>query len=529
MTEPPTPQPLVEAEGLTKRFDGALALDEVDLAIRPGEVHGLLGENGSGKSTLIKILAGYHSVDGGRLRVRGMDVGLPLGPGVSRMLGLEFVHQDLGLIESLSVVENLRIAAMGDRRLRISWRDERRRASQVFERYGFELDPRATVAEIRPVQRAQLAIARAVEGMPGGNHGQPGQGGLLVLDEPTVFLPRDEVTHLFALVREIVASGSSVLFVSHDIDEVCTITDRVTVLRDGRRVGTVVTAETDDQRLVEMIIGRRLGTMPAATPTRPSSPGSFARVSGLRGGQLDGVNLTVGAGEVLGLTGLLGSGFEDVVYFLFGAQTPEAGQIELAGNTHDLVAMKPKQAMQAGMALIPGDRQNDGSVPTLSVTDNVMMPVLDEHMSKFGLQRRAMVRGTASLMEQYDVRPRDPRLPYSTLSGGNQQKALIAKWLQTGPSLLLVHEPTQGVDVGARQQIFNVLRQSAAGGRAVICASADHEQLATICDRVLVLGRGRVVSELEGDDVSKDRITEQCFSSSALAEALSPALVPQTN
>ena len=517
----------LELNGRTKPFSGGLALAAVHLAIAAGEVHGLLGENGSGKSTLIKVLAGFYGVDGGCLRVNGHEVALPLAADSPRRLGLEFVHQDLGLIESLSVVENLNAADMAKRRWRISWSEERRKAREVFDRYGIDLDPAAAVADVRPVQRAQLAIARAMEGMRASRErdGETRTSGLLVLDEPTVFLPREEVDQLFALMRGVAASGASVLFVSHDIDEVLRVTDRATVLRDGRLVDTVVTSETSHGDLIEQIIGRRLAAHvpPALLGDTTQGAPVLARVRGLSSDPLVDVDLDVHAGEVLGVTGLLGAGFEHLPYLLCGAVAPDTGQLVLDGTEHDLRKLTSWRATPAGIVLIPADRKNDGAVQDLSVTDNVTMPVLDRFGRKTRLDRRAMTATTAALLDQYDVRPRDPSLPISALSGGNQQKALIAKWLQTEPRLLLLHEPTQGVDIGARGQIWDVVRASADAGRSVVCASADHEQLAALCDRVLVFARGRVIAELSGADVTKDRITERCLSSVTLADAAESA------
>ncbi len=508
--------PALSLRGVSKHFGGAQALLKADLTIRAGEVHGLLGENGSGKSTLIKILAGFHEPDSGELEFAGRTVPLPLPPGRFRELGIGFVHQDLALIPTLTVVENLRtglIARSGSLRS-ISWRGEARRASAVFERYGLALDPTATVADLRPVDRALLAIVRAIEDVRGEHEGP----GILVLDEPTVFLPRSEVEHLFSLVREIAASGGSVLFVSHDLSEVGDITDRVTVLRDGRVVGTAVTAETDESRLVEMIIGRRLSAFAGAHRDH-AGEAPVASVTGLAGPGIEDASLSVAEGEVLGLTGLAGSGFEAVPYLLTGAWTASAGRLRLDGDDHDLTRMTPGRALRARIALIPGDRQRDGAVGSLSVTDNLTLPRLPRFRAHGTLGRGRMHRLTAEAMERFDVRPPAPRADYGSFSGGNQQKALLAKWLDTSPRLLLVHEPTQGVDIGARQQIFATIRAVADRGACMVLASSDHEQLAQICDRVLVFGRGRIVSELRGDDVVKDRITEQCY---AVAEAGSP-------
>jgi ribose transport system ATP-binding protein len=501
--------------GLRKSFGGVQALKGVDLTIRRGEVHGLVGENGSGKSTLIKTLAGYHAPDAGRLEVNGEPVPLPLAPGGYRAFGFEFVHQDLGLVESLSVVENLFVGeiATSDRRWHISWRALRLQARELFERYGLDLDPAAKIADLAPVEKALVAILRAIEAVRRrAELASDDHTGLLVLDEPTVFLPRTGVEELFTFVREITTTGVSVLFVSHHLDEVREVTDRVTVLRDGERVGTVDTARVSEPELVKMIIGRDLGAQ-AAGRHRQRSGGELAQVRDLTGDYLDGVSLDLREGEVLGLTGLVGSGFEEAPYLLFGAHRAQRGTLALDGRTHVIAELTPERAMDLGMALVPADRQRDASLPTLSIADNVTMLMLAKLTSGGRLHRRQMEAEARSLMDRFDIRPPDPRPVLSSLSGGNQQKVVLAKWFVTGPRVLLLHEPTQGVDVGAREQIFGLVAEAAARGMAVICASADYEQLEAICSRVLVIGRGRVVSDLEGAEITRDRIAEQCYQS----------------
>jgi ribose transport system ATP-binding protein len=512
-------QPVVALRNISKTFGGVRALHDVDLTIRRGEVHGLLGENGSGKSTLIKILSGFHAADGGgELEINGRPVSLPLHPGQFRSLGMSFVHQDLGLVRSLSVLENLLVGDLtSQRRWRLSWARERRRAQETFKAFGLELDPRAKVADLRPTDRALLAIVRAVEEIRAHTADDGSQHGLLVLDEPTVFLPASDRDQLFAIVREIAATRASILFVSHDLDEILEITDRVTVLRDGKVRGTVDTAQVSNDALVEMIVGRRLQAL--SIEREQAKPRQAISISGLTGRYARDVSLMVREGEVLGLTGLLGSGFEEIPYYLFGARSAAAGRVEVEGKSYDLRGMSPSRALDAGIALIPADRQRDGSVGSLSVGDNVTVPVLHKYRSRVGLNRGRMQRDARKLLEQFDVRPPDPRLKYGSLSGGNQQKAMLAKWLQTKPSLLLLHEPTQGVDVGARQQIFQLTRKAAADGTAVVCVSTDYEQLAAVCDRVVVFGRGRVARELTGDQLTKERIAEQCY---RVAESQSP-------
>jgi ribose transport system ATP-binding protein len=463
--------PAVSLRHISKSFGGVRALDDAHLDVSPGEVHGLLGENGSGKSTMIKVLAGYHAPDpGGELEVGGQEVRLPLASGEARRRGLAFVHQDLGLIPSLSVLENLRLTDLAARRGRISWSAERRRADDTFARYGVDIDPRGAVADLRPLERALLAIVRAMEDLGA-------ESTALVLDEPTAFLPAAETERLFTLVRSIARAGTSVVFVSHDLGEIRAITDRVTILRDGRTVGTVETNATATEELTAMILGGR----PAPRKTQPLRGASAETVVSFVGP----VSFALGRGEVLGLTGLAGSGFEDLLYDLFGAGPGKSGTLTLAGVPYDLRAMTPERALKAGVVLVPGDRHREGAVPSLPVSDNVMLPALERFRARLALRRHRMTAAAAELLHRFGVLPAEPRLLYEELSGGNQQKALLAKWLQLRPALLLLDEPTRGVDVGARPQIWSLIRAATAAGAAVICASSDSEELDTLCDRVL--------------------------------------------
>lgn len=510
----------LQASHLSKKFDGVLVLDDVSMSIEAGEIHGLLGENGSGKSTLIKILAGYYAPESdGELYVAGAKVRLPLRPGQPQELGMAFVHQDLALIPSLSVVENLRVGELASSQWKwhISWRKERHRAAQTFSSYGVRLDPAEKVGNLSQVQRALLAIVRAVETMRQHRGDANAAHGLLVLDEPTVFLPKEGKDQLFELVRDIVTQGDSVLFVSHILDEVLELTDRVTVLRDGRLQGTVDTHTVTEQSLVKMIIGRELESLRASHDERPPLD-LMLRVSELTGGALDHVSLDLHRGEVLGLTGLIGSGFEEVPYFVVGARQADYGTLEFENCEYDLRTLRPGAALKLGLALVPANRQRDGSVGSLTVCDNIMLQVLAQYYRSLRLNRTEMLRDSRGLLDQFDVRPREPLIAYSSLSGGNQQKALMAKWLQVNPSVLVLHEPTQGVDVGARQQIFEMIRGVADSGTTVLCASADHEQLESICHRVLIFGRGKVMQQLVGNEITKDRLTEQSFNSMTLAE-----------
>ena len=322
--------PAVAARRISKRFGGVQALDEVSIVVQRGEVHGLLGENGSGKSTLVNVLAGYHAPQpGGELEIDGRTVDLPLRPAQVGERGLAFVHQDLGLIPSLSVTENVRIAELAAASSPfISWARERRLAQAVLDQLGLEIDPAAIVADLPLVQRAQVAIARAVGELTARGTGE--SGGLLVLDEAAAYLPRSERHHLFALVREIAAAGTAVLFVSHDLDEALAITDRITVLREGRNVATVDTRDVDAGRLIELIVGVAPGSA-AAAPTipAPSATAVGATITGLSGAVVRDVSFAIGAGEVVGLTGLVGSGFEEIPYLVYGALPARGGRLAL--------------------------------------------------------------------------------------------------------------------------------------------------------------------------------------------------------
>jgi ribose transport system ATP-binding protein len=512
---------VVEIRNLDKRFAGVHALRGVNLTVESGEIHGLLGQNGSGKSTLIKVLAGFHEPDeGASLKIGGAEVSLPLAPGEFQQLGLRFVHQDLGLIPSLSVLENLNISRWSTGSdWRISWRQARANARELFERFGLELDPRVSVGDLRPVHRALLAIVRAISTMPAGEHVR---SSLLVLDEPTVFLTEDDTALLFDLTRRIAKSGAGVLFVSHDLDEVLELTDRVTVLRDGAAVATVITKDASVGQLIETIVGRRVEvTSHRASTSAEHAVKPAVVVENASGGLVRDATFSINPGEVLGVTGLSGAGFEDLPYLLFGVGIASAGTLTVGAQTLVLDHLTSPRALQAGIALVPADRQRDGAILSLSVLDNVSMQVLDGASAGLHLRRSQLRTRSARALRDFDVRPPNPDLNCGSLSGGNQQKVLMAKWLQTKPALLIVHEPTQGVDIGAREEIYRVLRQAADDGMAILCASTDHEQLATLCDRVAVFRQGRIATQLTGDRLTKQAISQECYASTNGSEGTS--------
>lgn len=522
----------LELTNISKQFGATRALDGVDLTVAHGEVHALLGENGSGKSTLIKVLAGVHEPEpGGSLVIDGRPAPLPMPAGAYHERGLSFVHQDLGLARPLTVLENLVGAAARSEysRFHVNWRREAGLAREMLQRYGVDIDPRAIVNELPPVGQALVAIARAAEELRDFRERTGATSSVLVLDEPTVFLPEEELEFLFDLIRQIVEQGSSVIFISHDLPAVRTIADRVTVLRDGRVVANASMADVSDDEIVEYIVGpaksRELhqhgGSFHVERPVDRSAPPKLV-VRDLRGERLRHLDLDVAPGEVVGLAGLLGSGAEEVPYLLFGAQRAAAGTATIGERSVDLTRHQPAAAVQLGFSFIPADRNRDGIAREIEVDRNMLALVL-RRFSQGGRLRNRRLRSTADQRAvDFDVRPQRTDLLIGNLSGGNAQKVVLAKWLETEPDVLLLHEPTQGVDVAARAQIYRKILDAAdARGMGVVWVSSDFEELATTCDRIVVMNNGVATSQMVGDEIDPEAITARVFAGQHDAESAS--------
>ena len=501
-------RPALRLSGVSKHFGATRALVDVAIEVRAGEIRGLVGRNGSGKSTLIKILSGYHEPGPGAvLEVAGKPVELPLRPGAGRELGLAFVHQDLGLLPGRSVLENLRAGRYSSTWYgRVPWKDERNRAGEALARFGVEIDLDARVADLRLVDRATVAIVRGLMDLEA-----TGGAGVLVLDEATAYLPRDGVERLFLVVRSIAAQGMAVLFVSHRLDEVLRLTETVSVIRDGALVGTVETASATEERLIEMILGTQMEDYYPEPPSRRSND-TLISVEGMTGAIVRNVAVSIHRGEVLGLTGIAGSGYEEIPYLLFGAKVASFGTLRTVdASVVELASLRPALATEFGMALLPADRQHASGVPGISITHNVSLPILRRYWRGGRLRGREEQTAARRMIADYDLRLPSPRARLGQLSGGNQQKALLAKWLQRSPQILLLDEPTQGVDVGAKKDIFKRLEAVAEGGAAILIASTEYEDLAHICHRVLVFRDGVVAAELTGADLTEERIIERCY------------------
>jgi ribose transport system ATP-binding protein len=496
-----TAPPAVLALRISKRYPGTLALDGVDFEVRPGEIHALVGGNGSGKSTLIKILSGVVPAEpGGMIEIGPNPV--PTGEWTAehaRHAGVHVVHQDLGVFPDLSVMENLTIGRGYDSRLGvvIRWHAVRSRAEKSIRQFGIDARPTTPLRGLSQSNRTLVAIARALQDEV---EGQP--RGLLILDEPTASLPDDEAKALLSTMRRYADEGQAILFVSHRLDEVLQNSDRVTAFRDGRVVGTWATAEMDNDMLVEAIVGT---TLDRAFPDAPSpdTPGTSTAADvprlalrGVAAGPLNGVDLEVGPGEVVGVAGLLGSGRSSLLRAVFGALPIEAGSILIDGR--EVAFRHSGDAVRAGVAYVPENRMGDACFPDLPVHTNISMAAIRRYWSGWRLNHRRERSTARDLMATFRVKAPSERVTIASLSGGNQQKVIMARWLGNGPSLLLLDEPTQGVDVGARAEIHELIRQAAQRGAAVLLVASDPEELAHAADRVVVLGSGRIAATLRG-------------------------------
>jgi ribose transport system ATP-binding protein len=482
----------------SKIFGGQVALDHVSLDVAPGEVRALVGQNGCGKSTLIKILAGFHEPEPGtEVTVDGTPLTF-VDPKSSEAIGLRFVHQDLGLVSNLDAVDNMAIGqgyVTGITRT-INWKSERAAAREALAALGYDINVRAPVATLAMSERTAVAIARAMS-----TRGSATK--MLILDEPTANLPGAEAQRLYALVRRVADSGVAVLFVSHHFDEVFEMADSVTVLRDGKHVITRPVEGLNEEELIELVVGRKLEGHLTDADAREHGE-SILEMQGVAGAAVHGLDLTVHAGEVVGIAGITGSGREEVAALVFGGH-PRGGEVLLKGEP--LPQCRPDISIERGIALVPAERHANASLMDHTLRENITIVNPGLHMN-LGFLRRTSERSDVNVwLDRLDVRPRNSEFTMAQLSGGNQQKVVIARWLRQEPKVLILDEPTQGVDVGAKADIHRLIDEAAAQGTAVLVASTDHEELVRVCDRVIIMRRGKAVDVLRGPTLTNDGIT----------------------
>jgi ABC-type sugar transport system ATPase subunit len=493
----------VEARGLEKHFGGVHALRGIDLEVATGSIHGLVGENGAGKSTLGKIIAGVHRPDGGELWVGGRRVDYH-SPRDALDDGVTMIAQEPTLVPHRSVLENV---FLGIETLRLGVIDERamrRRWTELIEEAQLELPPNRLARTLRVADQQKVEILRAIAR----------RASLVVMDEPTSALTTDEAERLLDVVRRLRDRGTTIIYVSHLLDEVLALVDSVTVLRDGRLVQTNPAAAETPERLVSAMLGRSLElAFPDKTVPPLDAPVVFSARHLSRSGAIDQVSFEIRAGEIVGLAGLIGSGRSEVARAIFGADARDSGEIEVEGKPVKI--RRPSDAVHAGIVMLPEDRKAQGLLMLRSIVDNVSLPHLGEVSRGGVVGRRGERRRVRSLMQRVDVRAKGPAARLDTLSGGNQQKVLFAKWLFRTPRVFIADEPTRGVDVGAKRAICELIHSLAAGGTAVLLISSEHEEVLGLAHRVIVMRGGRIVAELGADEMSEDALLRAAFATEA--------------
>lgn len=495
----------LEVRSLSKTFSGGLALHNVTFSLESGKVHALLGGNGSGKSTLIKCLAGVHQADpGGELAVGSTVIAADrVTPAWARHNGLRFVHQNSTLFPHMTIEENLALGhGYPTSRGLIRWKSLRRGTRELLERFGIGARPDQEVATVRPADQAMISVARALQDR---YTDEGSQVSLLVLDEPTAAMPEEEVEILLGAIKNCAEDGLAIIFVTHRLEEVRVIADTVTVLRDGALATSQPADGLTQADLVEMILGKEFGEL--ARGKHAAKVGEVvARMNDVSAGVLKNVSLDVRSGEVLGLAGLVGSGRSEVLRVLFGDLEPVDGSVEIGG---DAVAFRrPSHAMRSGVGYVPEDRSH-AVFPNLAVRENLTAPSLSSYVRGPFLDKQKERQEVKASIGRFRIKAPSLEAPISTLSGGNQQKVVLARWLERNPDLLLLDEPTQGVDVGARADAFALIREAAERGLAVVVVSSDFEELADLSDRVLVLTSGRVTAEVGGERLNRRVLSEE--------------------
>jgi rhamnose transport system ATP-binding protein len=487
-------QSLLRATNITKSFAGIHALRGVSFELRPGEVHALVGENGAGKSTLVKIITGAYQADEGRLEVAGQEV-IDNDPIKSRALGIAAIYQQPALFPDLSVAENMALGVEpGGVWRRIRWRERRSRARRLLERVSSSIDPESNVRDLSMPEQQLVEIARALGA----------DARILIMDEPTASLSEREVADLFRVIRDLRGHGVGIIYISHRLEELYQVGDRVTVLRDGAEAGSSLLADLRREALIRLMVGRELS---GEYPKKAVEPGKVViELTGLgcKESGIHNVDLTVRAGEIVGLAGLVGAGRTELARVLFGLTPADAGTIRLHGKPVRI--RSAAQAMELGIAYLPEDRRQHGVILEMPVTGNIALAVLSD-IAQFGIVNFRKERALAeSFVERLGIKTDSVDTPVGNLSGGNQQKVALARWLAVNPTLLILDEPTQGIDVGAKWEIYRLMGELAARGLAILMISSELPEIVGMSDRIAVMHAGELVGVLERQQADQERI-----------------------
>ncbi len=486
--------------GIGKKFPGVVALDRVDFTVRSGEIHALLGENGAGKSTLIKVLTGVYAPDNGEIALAGLCI-RPQSPKAAEMAGVSTVYQEVNLIRSLSVAENLTLGRQPGRLGFLNWKEIRRHAREMLARLEIDIDVDAELGSLSVALQQMVAIARALDL----------KAKLLVLDEPTASLDEKEVAELFAVMRRLRGESMGIVFVTHFLDQVYAVTDRITVLRNGTLVGEFPTAELPRLALVSKMLGREVHdvagrTAEAVAPSPLGSPALLTTHGLTRRGAIQPIDLEIRSGEVTGLAGLLGSGRTETARLLFGIDQAEAGEIKVKGANAQFDS--PRDAIRLGLAFCSEDRKTEGILPNLSVRENLIFALQARRGAWRPLSTEEQTKWCDHSIAALRIKTADAETPIKNLSGGNQQKVLLARWLATRPALIILDEPTRGIDIGARGEIEQLINKLRADGMAVLLISSEIEEIVRNSTRVVVLRERRKTGELNGADIETSKLMQ---------------------
>jgi ABC-type sugar transport system ATPase subunit len=481
---------VLRVSGLAKSFGGLKALDGVDLDVRRGEVHAVVGENGAGKSTLMKILGGVIPRDAGRTELMGKEVHFS-SPREAISAGIAVIHQELSVLPTLNVMENLFMGRMPTRNGRVLWKVLEERSRAVTAEVGLEIDPHAVMNDLSISQRQLVEIAKALSI----------KASLIIMDEPNSSLSETETERLFTVIELLKGHGVSVIYVSHKIEEVLHIADRITVLRDGVLVGTVARAEATVTSVIRMMVGREL-TREYVVRSGPRPV--ILRVNGLSGSGFSDVSFDLRSGEILCFAGLVGSGRSETWRTIFGAQRPSAGEVLLEGKRVAFAA--PYQAIGAGLAMVPEDRKRLSLFMNMPIWFNVALAGLPSLTRGPAIDRRRINEIVRTYVRSLSIRLRSPEEPVRNLSGGNQQKTVLARWLAVSPRVLILDEPTHGIDVGAKSEVYDLIRRLADSGIAIALISSELPEVIAMADRAVVMHEGRVTGILERAEIDEHRI-----------------------